>query len=93
MTTTTIFSSRSISSPLSLLLVKNFVLSRGFVSTVFALIIGMLGMETMVEIVGLVEIVDTILIEKIPCVIKTDGGSDNYLVDEVLVTSVSEVLS
>ena len=48
----------------------------------------------MVEIVGLTEKVDIALIDKIPCVNKTDGGgSVDYLVDEFLVTSINEVLS
>ena len=54
----------------------------------------MLGMETMVEIVGLAKKVDIVLIDKIPFEIKTnEGGSANCSVHEVLVTSVNEVLS
>ena len=53
----------------------------------------MLGMEIIVEIVGLAEKLDIALIDEIPCVTKTDGGgSVLHLVDEVLVTSVNEVL-
>ena len=48
----------------------------------------------MVEIVGLAEKVDIVLIDKIPCVIKTDEGEIvDCLVDEVVVTFVNEVLS
>ena len=56
-------------------------------------------METIVEMVGLTNYVDTTLIAKIPIVeiprvTKTDvEGSACYLVDEVLVTLVNELLS
>ena len=54
----------------------------------------MLGIETIVRITGLVEKVDIALIEEIPCVTKTHGGgSIDFLVDEVLVTSINEVVS
>lgn len=59
----------------------------------------MLGMETIVEIVGLSEKVDIVLIVKIPMVeiprvTKIDvEGSDYCLVDEVLFTLINEVLS
>ena len=45
----------------------------------------MLGIETIVEIVGLVEKVDTALIEEIPCVTKIYGGeSTDFSVNELL---------
>ena len=56
-------------------------------------------MEIIVEIVGLTKNVDTALISKIPIVeiprvTKIDvEGSTCYLVDEVLATSINEVLS
>ena len=77
------------------------------VSTILALIACVLGMEKIVEIVGLVAKIDTALIEvvvKIPvvsiiCVSKIDvsniveKGRVCSLIDEVEVTSVNFVLS
>ena len=54
----------------------------------------MLGIETILEIVGVAKNVDTSLIEEIPYVTKIDGeGIVDFSVDEVLVTSINEILS
>ena len=96
----TISSSRSTSSSFSFPLLNFFVLSLGLVSNILELIAFLLGMETIVEIVGLAAKIDTALIElaiQIPEVSKTDvsktveEGRTYSSVVEVLVTSINIV--
>ena len=82
-----ISSSRSISSSFSFPLFKKFVLGWGLVSNILALIICMLGMEIILEIVGIDERIDTV---HVAGGAKIDADSS---VDEVLVTFVNEVLN
>ena len=66
------------------------------VSTILTLISFVSGIEIIVEIEGLETKVDIVLIVEIPsCWVAKfgEGGSTSYSVDEVLVTSVTIVLS